>query len=101
MASFFDRIKTGLSKTAQQIRERLSDVAEARGPAPAAAPGTQKSGRAVALDTLDAIEDALIAADVGLPATQKIVDAVRNERDGAAGERVRQVMRGILQDVEV
>ena len=101
MASFFDRIKSGLSKTAQQIRERLSDAAEARGPAPSAAPGAQKSGRAVALDTLDAIEDALIAADVGLPATQKIVDAVRNERDGAAGERVRQVMRGILQDVKV
>ena len=25
MASFFDRIKTGLAKTAQQIRERLSE----------------------------------------------------------------------------
>jgi fused signal recognition particle receptor len=101
VATFFDRIKSGLAKTAQQIRERLSDVAEMPATrAAATAPAAQKTGRAVALDTLDAIEDALIAADVGLPATQKIVDAVRKERDGSAGERVREVMRGILQDVK-
>ena len=101
MASFFDRIRTGLAKTAQQIRERLGDVspAESRastGPAPAAQ-GT--TGRAVALDTVEAIEDALIAADVGLAATSRIVDAVKSDRSGTPGDRVRRVMRGILQDV--
>jgi fused signal recognition particle receptor len=98
MASFFDRIRSGLAKTAQQSRERLSEatgVADVTGgSAPAAA------GRAVTIDTIEAVEDALIAADVGLAATSRIVESARAERDGTVGERVRRVMLGILNDVK-
>ena len=100
MASFFDRIRTGLAKTAQQIRERLGDVAapESRN-TPSAPAATGTTTHAIALDTIEAIEDALIAADVGLPATARIVEAVRSDRTATPGDRVRKVMRGILQDV--
>src|SRR5690349_611948 len=99
MASFFDRIRSGLAKTAKQIRERLSESTGAGDAAPVAASGGATS-RAVTVDTIEAVEDALIAADVGLAATSRIIDAVKNERGGSPGERVRRVMLGILQDVK-
>jgi fused signal recognition particle receptor len=96
MASLFDRIREGLAKTAREIRERLADVV-GDAAAPSAEPA--RPARSVTVDTLEALEDALIAADVGLAATARIVDAVREDREGTVGERVRRVMIGILEDV--
>jgi fused signal recognition particle receptor len=93
MAAFLDRIRTALARTAQQIRERLGEATEPAGAAPVPA------GRAVAVDTLEAVEDALLAADVGLKATTEIVEAVRRERSGTIGERVAAVVRRILTNV--
>src|SRR6185503_10122577 len=45
------------------------------------------------------LEDALIAADVGLPATEIIVAEVREDRGGSIEARVKRVMRRILADV--
>jgi fused signal recognition particle receptor len=90
LASFFSRIKDGLAKTAKQIRERLSDAPGAEAAAP----------RSVATaETAEAIEDALIAADVGLPATERILTAVRREGGGSLRERVGREVRRILTDV--
>ena len=101
MASILDRIRDGLAKTARGIRERLADVVgevETAGAAPAAA--TQPpAGRAVTVETLDALEDALIAADVGLAATTRIVEAVQEDRTGTISDRVQRVMMGIFRDV--
>jgi len=102
MASFLSRIREGLAKTAQQIRERLGVPA---GEAPARAAGTAVSAGAGAVGTapdiasFDALEDALLTADVGLPATERILAAVRSDRDGTIGDRVRRVMRRIFDDV--
>jgi fused signal recognition particle receptor len=104
MASFFDRIRSGLARTAQQIRERLGAESESvvtPAPAgsaarPAAGGAGSGAGRALATDTLESIEDALIAADVGLPATQKILGAVRTDRQGSLRDRVVRVMLGIF-----
>jgi fused signal recognition particle receptor len=96
MASLFDRIRTGLAKTARQIRERLAEASGSAEGAPAAGGG---GARAVTIDTIEAVEDALIAADVGLAATSRILDAVRAERTGTIGERVRRIMLAILQNV--
>jgi len=91
--SLFDRLRAGLARTAQQIRERLSE-AEA---APAASRPSNATGRpALALDTLEAVEDALIAADVGLPATRRIVEAVRQDRQGSLSAKVGREVRRIL-----
>ena len=100
MASFFDRIREGLAKTAQQIKQRLGEAVGDAPPASAgtAAPGT--SSRALTIDSVEAVEDALLGADVGLAATTRIVDAVRRDRTGSVGDRVRRVMLGILNDVK-
>jgi fused signal recognition particle receptor len=98
MASFFSKVRAGLAKTAQQIRERLGPVEEAQAPEAAAArPAAPASG--VSVETFDALEDALLTADVGLSATERIIDAVRSSRHGTLGERVERVMLGILSDV--
>ena len=93
MPSFFSRIRDGLSKTAKQIRDRLSEV-----PAPASGPST--APRALEIDSLEAVEDALIGADAGLPATERILTAVRSDRDGGVRERVAREVRRVLTDVQ-
>jgi fused signal recognition particle receptor len=97
VSSFFSRIRDGLAKTAQQIRERLGAADE--GPASAQPAAVPVSGRALTVDTLEALEDALLTADVGLQATEKIVAAVRAERDGSLRERVGRIVLAILSDV--
>jgi len=97
MASLFSRIRDGLAKTAQQIRERLSAVESS--PTSGAGPAPLLAGQPLELQTLDALEDALLTADVGLPATERILAAVRADREGSIRDRVVRVMRRILTDV--
>src|SRR5690242_21828226 len=92
MPSLFSRLKSGLIKTAQQIRERLGE------PAPEPSPDGA-TARAPALETLEAIEDALISADVGLPATERILQAVREGGSRSLHARVAGEVRRILKDV--
>jgi fused signal recognition particle receptor len=95
MASLFSRIRTGLAKTAQQIREVLG----ASGPAAEPQAGRPGAADGKAFESLDAVEEALIAADVGLPATGRILDAVRADRQGSIRERVSREMLRVLRDV--
>jgi fused signal recognition particle receptor len=102
MASFFNRIREGLAKTAQQIRERLAaaDTAETvAGDARAATAAPVPSGKALSIETLDALEDALLTADVGLKATERIIDSVRADRNGSLRDRVGRVVKQMLTDV--
>ncbi len=92
VASFFSRIKQGLARTAQQIRERLGEAV-----APAA--GSSGATSAVEVQTPEAIEEALIAADVGLPATERILTAVGTERQGSLRDRVAREVKRVLTDV--
>ena len=85
----FDRLRAGLARTAQQIREQFAETE--------ASASASTGGRpALALETLEAVEDALIAADVGLPATERIVEAVRHDRQGSLSARVGREVRRIL-----
>jgi fused signal recognition particle receptor len=69
----FDRIKQSLTRTKEQFVERFEQaVKQADDPA-------QRS-RPVDVDTVEALEEALISADVGVAATARIVDAVRSRR---------------------
>ncbi|MEO8480612.1 MAG: signal recognition particle-docking protein FtsY [Acidobacteriota bacterium] len=98
MASLFSRIKAGLAKTATQIRERMAGADGSPSATAVAAPPV--AGRPLNLDTLDALEDALLTADVGLSATERILEAVRRDRDGSLRDRVVRIMRKILTDVQ-
>lgn len=91
MSSFFSRVRAGLAKTAAQIRERLTDRSE---PEPSTPAGNTRTAT-----TLDEIEDALIGADVGLPATERILSAVKHAGGSGAlrdrvGDEIRRVFAG-------
>lgn len=81
---FFDKIKQSLSRTKQQFVERFDEMAR-RADEPA-----QRS-RPVDVETLDALEEALISADVGVAATEQIVTAVRDRR--RHGESLRSLVK--------
>jgi fused signal recognition particle receptor len=102
VASLLSRIRDGLARTAQQIRERLGPVDDGHVPDASASAqrGAPVAGRVLTVDTIEALEDALLTADVGLVATERIIAAVRADREGSLRERVGRVMRVILTDVK-
>ncbi len=81
---FFDKIKQSLTRTKQQFVERFDDIVR-RADEPA-----QRS-RPVDLETLEALEEALISADVGVAAADQIVEAVRQRR--SRGESLRDLVK--------
>ena len=91
---FFDKIKASLTRTKEQFVERFDEIV-GRADAPA-----QRS-RPVDVETLDALEEALISADVGVAASDQIVSAVRQKRTRGESLRdlVKQEILQILQGV--
>ena len=81
---FFDRIKQSLTRTKEQFVQRFDDIVS-RADAPNA------RSRPVDLETLDALEEALISADVGVAASDQIVQAVRARR--TKGESLRALVK--------
>ena len=58
---FLDRLREGLTKTKQQIVSRFEEIVQQ------ADAGEQRT-RPIDVDTIEALEELLISADVGLPA---------------------------------
>ncbi|MCM3881933.1 MAG: signal recognition particle-docking protein FtsY [Vicinamibacterales bacterium] len=88
------RIREGLSKTTQQIIQRFDElVAQSESP--------ERRGRPVDPDTIDALEELLIMADVGVAATSRIVDAVKAQGDSGRSLRdaVKDEIRAIFSAV--
>ncbi|MBK5298045.1 MAG: signal recognition particle-docking protein FtsY [Vicinamibacteria bacterium] len=66
---FFDRLKSGLTRTTEQIARRFDAlVGQADTP--------ERRGRPIDVDTAEALEELLISADVGVAATDRILKAV-------------------------
>ena len=80
----FDKLKAGLARTAQQFQQRFDALVE-RADAP------DQRTRAVDVETLDALEELLIMADVGVAATDEIVEAVRQR--ARRGESLRSLVK--------
>ena len=91
----FDRLKAGLSRTTQQIVERFDEIV--RG-----ADTPERRSRPVDVDTVDALEELLISADVGVAATERIIDAVKRapNHDQGLRELVRHEILGIFADAQ-
>jgi len=92
---FFDKIKQSLARTKQQFVGRFDEIVR-RADEPA-----QRS-RPIDVETVEALEEALISADVGVAATEQIVTAVRGRR--SRGESLRALVKAeilaILQSAE-
>jgi fused signal recognition particle receptor len=88
---FFDRIRQGLSKTTQQIVQRFDElVSQTEAP--------ERKGRPVDVDTIEALEELLIMADVGVAATDRIIEAVRKQgaTDKSLRDTVKEEIRAIF-----
>jgi len=88
---FLDRLREGLSRTKQQIVGRFDEIvrrADARGP----------GATEIDVDTVEALEELLIAADVGVAATGQIVTAVlaRARRGESLRDLVKDEIRSIF-----
>jgi len=76
--SIFTRLREGLARTTQQIVERFDDIVR-RSDAP------ERRSRPVDVETVAALEELLISADIGVAATERIIAAVTTQsRNGAS-----------------
>jgi fused signal recognition particle receptor len=81
---FFDKIKQSLTRTKEQFVERFEQAVKR-------ADEPEQRSKPVDVDTVEALEEALISADVGVAATARIVDAVRSKR--TRGESLRELVK--------
>jgi fused signal recognition particle receptor len=81
---FFDRIKQSLTRTKEQFVERFDEIVK-RAEEPA------RRSQPIDVETIEALEEALISADVGVAATDKIVQAVRARR--GRGDSLRSLVK--------
>ena len=79
----FDKLKQGLQKTSQQLKERLDKLDAMVGLAPV----TDARAREIDIETADALEEILLMADVGVAARGEIVAAVRKRQRRGEGLR--------------
>jgi len=87
---FFDRIRQGLAKTTQQIVERFDEiVSQAETP--------DRKGRPIDVETIEALEELLIMADVGVAATDRIIAAVKAQ--SATGKSLRDAVKDEIRSI--
>jgi fused signal recognition particle receptor len=90
----FGRLRDSLTRTKQQLVDRFEEIVS-RADTP------EKRSRAVDVETLEALEELLISADVGLPATERIVSAVkaRARRGESLRDLVKEEIRAVFDSV--
>jgi len=87
---FFDRLREGLTRTKEQIVSRFEEIVQK-------ADTEEQRSRPVDVDTIEALEELLISADVGIPATERIVEAVRGR--ARRGESLRDLVKDEIRKV--
>ena len=60
---FLDRLREGLSRTKQQIVSRFDEIVQQ-------ADSAEQRTRPVDVDTIEALEELLVSADIGIDATE-------------------------------
>jgi fused signal recognition particle receptor len=84
------RIREGLSRTKQQIVERFDEIVRL-------ADAAEQRSRPIDVDTIDALEELLISADIGVAATDRILKAVKTR--SRRGESLRDLVKQEIRDV--
>ncbi len=94
--SILSRIREGLTRTKQQIVQQFDEIV--RG-----ADTPENRSRAIDVDTLDALEELLISADLGMAASAAVIAAVKAQpRDGTSlRDLVKREIRRIFEKVDV
>lgn len=84
----FDKLKQGLQRTSQQLKERLDRLDEMVG---FSSGSTEPRSREIDVETAENLEEILLMADVGVAASGEIVDAVRKRQ--RRGESLRDLVK--------
>ena len=87
---FLDRLREGLSRTKQQIVTRFDEIVQK-------ADSAEQRTRPIDVDTIEALEELLVSADVGIDATERIVTAVRAK--SRRGESLRDLVKDEIRQV--
>src|SRR4051812_8977835 len=92
---FLGRIRQSLARTKQTIVDRFEDIVRI-------ADAPERRARPIDVDTIDALEELLITADVGVAASARIVNAVKGRSDSGLSLRdlVKQEIRSIFAAVD-
>ena len=80
----FGRIRESLTRTKQQIVERFEEIVRQ-------ADAPERRSRAIDVETIEALEELLISADVGMAATDRIIAAVKGRP--RSGESFRDLVK--------
>ena len=87
---FFDKLRDGLTRTKQQIVSRFEEIVQK-------ADDEVERTRPIDVDTIEALEELLVSADVGIPATERIVTAVKAR--ARRGESLRDLVKDEIRAV--
>ena len=92
----FDKLKQGLQRTTQQLKDRLDRLDEMVG----LADSPEARTREIDVDTAEALEEILLMADVGVAATAEIVNGVkrRQRRGESLRDLVKQEMLRVFEE---
>jgi fused signal recognition particle receptor len=93
--NFIGRIREGLSRTKQEIVSRFDEIIRQ-------ADEPDRRSRPVDVDTLEALEELLIAADLGMAATGRIIAAVgaKSSRTSSLRDLVKDEIRAVFAAVD-
>jgi len=87
---FFDKLKAGLTRTKQQIFDRFDELVQK-------ADAPEQRTRQVDVETIEALEEILIGADIGVAATERIVTSVRSR--SRQGESLRDLVKQEIRQI--
>jgi fused signal recognition particle receptor len=92
---FLDRLREGLTRTKEQLLGRFEEIVQK-------ADTEEKRTRPIDVETIEALEELLISADVGVAATERIVTAVnaRPRRGESLRDLVKSEIRSIFDAVD-
>ena len=93
--SLLNRIRQGLSRTKEQIVARFDDIVRS-------ADAPDRRSRAIDVPTIEALEEVLISADLGLAAADRVIASVKAQaRDGTSlRDLVKQEIRRVFEAVD-
>jgi fused signal recognition particle receptor len=93
---FFDRLREGLSRTKQQILDRFDEIVQQ-------ADTAEQRTRPIDVETMEALEELLVSADVGIAATERIVTAVkqRSRKGESLRDLVKDEIRRVFDTVDI
>jgi fused signal recognition particle receptor len=86
----FGRLRDSLSRTKQQIVDRFEDIVRQ-------ADEPERRTRPIDVETVEALEEVLISADIGVAATDRIIAAVRDRT--RSGESLRDLVKQEIRNV--